>query len=1695
MSDIQSKITLRAEGGEQVANEIKKIKDAFDATEEAAKGFQGGDVFDSAIRQPLPPPIQPAPPPPPPPAPPPPAAPEMPQTQPPGFRNNQFFGSGGLQALGNVAGSMGGRRSNMLGMMANPQMAGAIGGALGSAIPGAGTMIGIAAGVAVAGAVKVVNELAENEMQRVQETFASGMAQRLGAMGESVRMTIIEEERRGTPSSMVQSFMGAYSRSGGTHAGLERPYLTALHPERQRVTESTVLNQVSDLMTGFGVEGSVLGRLTGRLTGEGMDPSRAFGEINTAIGLQTHGESRLTEYFSNILNVLEKQLESGVDVGQNTIDHIIGLQATMEAGGMSADALNRTLTAVTANMSGKLDSPEQILKFLNLRREGESVLDTQLRMETTAGQTEWLTDLVRMNRDNPNMAIRRLSGEFGISLHNARGLFTGVESRIDQSGALAEADYVEIARRMGIDRTSLAANDPMLVNAKLAGVDPASAQEQVQGLIARHTGDISTVAADQLSVLRGIEAAMLDVKTGINQFAGRTLGISSGRVMSTGIPISQQQMGFDWMKFARDPMGYAENVAQSSVLQGGATLGAGVNSGLGTSLLNIGGNRVFYGHESAIYQEEDARRRESPPPPPPAPGFEFTSPSWMNPQAGLMFSSNWRSQPALRANPGAVMQNFSTLEGRHRPTSVLNPGGMMQWFSNLRGRHTSVTNPGSISQWFSNLRGQPTSITNPGSMMRYFGGLEGQHVPTSVTNPGSISQWFSNLRGQPTSVTNPGSIAQWFSNLRNRHTPITNPGSIMQSFSDLEGRYVPTEIENPGSVMQNFSSLAGRNYIPPELEEEEIALQQMLEESTPIPIPEMERDIASLVNLPVTTTTPSGVVLPQNPNIQIPDIQTNELLSNRASLFEQPVTTTPSGVVIPQNPRIRTNALQLLNTRASLRGQPVTQGASNFLLPQASRLGLRSSLVNNMLLRERVSMRGRPMTTTPSGLVIPSVSARMAAAPFQTMQTRASMRGQPVTTTPSGAIIPAVSARMAAAPYQTLQTRASMRGQPVTSPAGSLVIPNVSGRMTASQYMLNRSRAAMNRGQPTISASQEGVPLPNPASIPMPEIDPEPVLQPEFEPVMQPVVAAPEIVTPKIPPIPIQIRYEVQETPKPINLFPEIVPPEPLENFPLSVGYDVQEPPITLNPEIALPELEKINLPIDYNVQEPTLTLNPDIKPLETFRINIPVDYSVQDVPVNLSPEIVPPELSNIVVPIAYLPEDHPIELEPSISEVNRMSVNVPIAYNPIDDAPIVLPMPDITPFEQRNVGVPISLIPEIDTTTIEIPRPEIEPLKPIQIPAPVSITPVFQVQPAVISSATDYGATTTPQVSATAGVTGGVQATPTPISATRDYQDALKHLTISTSEYEKRAEGAVALRMNNPMAVRWKQSNMWQGRTSNAERLAFHGEGTSGQYEAFTSPAWGIAAGVRTLDTYNQEKEIKNLRAAIARWAPTEDKNKPEAYYSKIVDDLKRTGQLTTDAEGNVTFDSRNADQMFQIVKSMIGVESGGNWLSDEYIKNAMGMATQDDLTTPLYGPDYLAKPPSTTGKDLIKPSPGTSARLSMPTNPAQRIRGFMMGGAPGGGMGAMDGGGMPFSFSGAEGGDQQNAWKEAIMEWREKTFDLNEKGNWKVGQNFGSMVKFLSESLQVNYAILAALSGLNPNLRELINVNVEGNGVPTDG
>ena len=217
MADILSRIILKAQGGDQAAREIKKIKTAYDEAGKSAKGLSAiatsaakPSPFERAIVE---------------------------------KKSQELLSSRGLQSKieRQKAGdrlqnhlqtrSIGGLFQRSTQSVASGVTSLSQGNLTGVATGGVGAMgnlLGAAAGPYVAAAIAAIGAagaLAKQEYGRIQQTWQSGLSQQLGQNYTTTRNQIIAEGRKGIPLQNVTSMTSALAASGGSISGQYSPML------------------------------------------------------------------------------------------------------------------------------------------------------------------------------------------------------------------------------------------------------------------------------------------------------------------------------------------------------------------------------------------------------------------------------------------------------------------------------------------------------------------------------------------------------------------------------------------------------------------------------------------------------------------------------------------------------------------------------------------------------------------------------------------------------------------------------------------------------------------------------------------------------------------------------------------------------------------------------------------------------------------------------------------------------------------------------------------------------------------------------------------------------------------------------------------------------------------------------------------------------------------------------------------------------------------------------------------------------------------------------------------------------------------------------------------------------------------------------------------------------------------------------
>lgn len=160
------------------------------------------------------------------------------------------------------------------------------------------------------------------------------------------------------------------------------------------------------------------------------------------------------------------------------------------------------------------------------------------------------------------------------------------------------------------------------------------------------------------------------------------------------------------------------------------------------------------------------------------------------------------------------------------------------------------------------------------------------------------------------------------------------------------------------------------------------------------------------------------------------------------------------------------------------------------------------------------------------------------------------------------------------------------------------------------------------------------------------------------------------------------------------------------------------------------------------------------------------------------------------------------------------------------------------------------------------------------------------------------------------------------------------------------------AARNNNPLNVTNLPQGKWAGQT-----------GSDGQFATFSTPAAGLAAADKNLQSYAKNHGIDTVQGIVNRWAPAGDgANDPKAYASTVA------ASLGVDPNAKLNLSDPKVRQ--NVLGAMAKVEAGGNSGAAAQAPGQLATVFQgamadvkDSLLSPeavaLVGQQYLSKGP----------------------------------------------------------------------------------------------------------------------------------------
>lgn len=435
MADIISNIFLKAQGGDQVAREIGKVKKAYEETGKAAQGVNAGNIGGSASD--------------------------------PFAKATQGMGGGtggGLPPAGaGVPGSAplsdprererrhhestsrnGGNQAaklvDALGQLGS-------GNTVGAATTGLGVLGSAAIGTAIATAVVG----AAGKILRSDADFKTKL---WGGLGQKLSA--------GSYSEFEKQVLGAEKEG---FINTTQPLLQAMAAGGARGVDYNDVRQMLAVSYNTGIDASSIGMMYGRLQSAGGGGRTAFmgGDVANA-GIQAFGKARATEFYDTVTSAIEAAMGRGFEkgsaiFGEKAYDTFVRPLADLgRLGNVAPEAakgmFNKIQTTIASSGMG-ISSPEQAMQFMMMRKPGENYLDTLRSMSSPTTDIERFSNLSTLAGGDKNKLTQMVMSEYGMSVQEADAYVRTMNQRIAINRAMAQGgggtgggarpDYTKIA--------------------------------------------------------------------------------------------------------------------------------------------------------------------------------------------------------------------------------------------------------------------------------------------------------------------------------------------------------------------------------------------------------------------------------------------------------------------------------------------------------------------------------------------------------------------------------------------------------------------------------------------------------------------------------------------------------------------------------------------------------------------------------------------------------------------------------------------------------------------------------------------------------------------------------------------------------------------------------------------------------------------------------------------------------------------------------------------------------------------------------------------------------------------------------------------------------------------------------------------------------------------------------------------------
>ncbi len=362
------------------------------------------------------------------------------------------------------------------------------GAAVGGALSGVAPFLG-GAGIALAagGALAMTGQRwAENEWERMQSIFGTGMAQRLGRGYNEIEGVMAGYGRKGVPLDMVRQFFAAGSQAGvaGGQAGTLGVSNALMEASRELGLDPTAAAQYLGTLTRGGVDLQQFGGFAG-----------GYKRIGRMAG--AFGQENLGEFMRTLTQSIDTALSQGVDM---TVERVNRRQYMLEAygrfGGLSiqgATAMNQ-MAQQRGMQAARVQRPEDIIAFQAMRGTGMSVTDTMLAMEQ---------DPDKVNAQVYQYLKQRTGGDTDLLRLRLQSYLGGSMSQVDSFIRTQEGIATDTEKQREEDRLKY---------------------RKPGGESVRYEDEVRVTAIRQAQMLRNVEKTLLQLTTGFQNFFQNIMG-------------------------------------------------------------------------------------------------------------------------------------------------------------------------------------------------------------------------------------------------------------------------------------------------------------------------------------------------------------------------------------------------------------------------------------------------------------------------------------------------------------------------------------------------------------------------------------------------------------------------------------------------------------------------------------------------------------------------------------------------------------------------------------------------------------------------------------------------------------------------------------------------------------------------------------------------------------------------------------------------------------------------------------------------------------------------------------------------------------------------------------------------------------------------------------------------------------------